>query len=540
MVVELPGVGVDQVEAVLEHFAAPQRLGRRELDRLQSLRRRSVRPDERGLIRFEGLEPGAYRLEASAPGAAPRRLEPIDVPGPVEVLPCEPIVLRAGARLTVAVKPSADRFGNPWIVELAEAVPMAIPVEPVLEVEADPLTGRAVIERVLPESEYEIRVRDRRHEVFHRELRQLDAGGDVMWEIDLDQIKVEGTVFAGGEPVAVSLRFSQDKTFLHTESNEVGEFTLSVSRPGEWFVEAAREAEAWIPLKEPVRIEPTPQRRPAKLELHLPQNELTGRVLQQDGRPVRRAFIQLSARSPAGLRTPGFQVFSDVDGRFRATGLPPGRYFVEALYRDRRSRPVEVELGEEEVRDDVELRLRSNQVLQGQVIGPAGPLPGVTVTGYPSGLTGPVALERQVTALDGSFELAVPPDAQSVGLTVLAPGFDLLLADVVVPQEDPLEVVVERGRGATVLVRFGDGNAMLFVHIAQHITPLPILVDSGWLFSQPGARIGDGEALVPGLPAGLQRWCRQDMRTFTRRCEEVWVAPGGLAKVDLKAPAGEE
>jgi protocatechuate 3,4-dioxygenase beta subunit len=127
-----------------------------------------------------------------------------------------------------------------------------------------------------------------------------------------------------------------------------------------------------------------------------PPATVAGRITEQEtGRPLSRALVNLTSADRSLAKT----AFTDADGRFEFSGVPPGRYSVVASAGDHRSThlsraygqsdsddplagpPVSVlTLAAAERRTDIDIALRRALGIEGRVVDPAGrPMAGVEV-----------------------------------------------------------------------------------------------------------------------------------------------------------------
>ena len=110
---------------------------------------------------------------------------------------------------------------------------------------------------------------------------------------------------------------------------------------------------------------------------------------------------------------------TEADGRFRITGVPPGRYQVWARrdgYPQGSTAPFQVELGR--AIDDLEIALGAGLTVEGQIVDDRGAaVAAATVTAHPQGGGEPVAA---TTGADGRYQLG--PLAGELRLSVTAVG----------------------------------------------------------------------------------------------------------------------
>ncbi len=153
--------------------------------------------------------------------------------------------------------------------------------------------------------------------------------------------------------------------------------------------------------------------------------DVSGRVLDQDGRPIPGALVSIAMRNLArGERSvPGqspepLTDTADAEGRWSAAGLPPGRYTVSASARGHLPATVDpLVLGAGEMRRGLDLTLvRGGRTLSGTVsdIG-GGPIEGALVRATSVGDGNVFQLFRApftaVSGADGRYALTLPDGA---------------------------------------------------------------------------------------------------------------------------------
>jgi len=172
---------------------------------------------------------------------------------------------------------------------------------------------------------------------------------------DPDPLELRGVVLEiganaplGGAQVTV-YQFGQDRArtiFGSIVTDSTGAFHFKPTRPGDYYVEAAKPDYFASAGDLPVAIAPPPSSTGTLITLTgthpsedlrfalMRYGELRGKVVNDDGKPLERLRVDLipepSAAMPAfssGLKLPR-SAFSEADGSFLAKGLTPGNYVV--------------------------------------------------------------------------------------------------------------------------------------------------------------------------------------------------------------------
>lgn len=167
---------------------------------------------------------------------------------------------------------------------------------------------------------------------------ELRAGGVVDVEIGVppkNPIHVTGRVLRDGEPVrAVAIQWLPAGADVYdlkriARTLDDGRYDVTLDRPGRYFVTGiAGEARPdWAVV--------VADARELAIDFELAPNAVEGRVVDEDGKPVAKATVELSVR--AGRRAPlvissmSLSTPSDAEGRFRFACLPEGTYAVHAF-----------------------------------------------------------------------------------------------------------------------------------------------------------------------------------------------------------------
>lgn len=411
-----------------------------------------VGPD--GFFQFGALRPGLYRVGVSQPGFALASAAPLEVWAGKETRLDKTLLLHRPLRLTVAVTPTLDGFGQPWLVRIdrgADAGP-ALAADAHREGVTNP-EGHFVVRDAAPGA-YAVEVSDSRENRFYSQPSvPVEGPEEARIEIALDLIDVEGTITLGGEPLAASLwfggRFGANRAEM--SSDREGKFAGVVARAGPWKVLISAPA-LEIESETKVEVEPDPQGI-AKVEIALPDTLLGGQVVDPEGHAVEHADVILGNLSDVQRTTSGAQ------GRFRFRGVATGLARLEANDRStgRSSDSVSVDLREEGAPAPIVLRLRETRRLEGRVISSFGPVAGARVVVFPRRPVGPGQDAR--TDLDGSFAVDVPKSTSSAVAIVSPPG-QALRAVELTPAEAPTEIPVGSAGGTLEISWLAPGGSL--------------------------------------------------------------------------------
>jgi len=214
---------------------------------------------------------------------------------------------------------------------------------------------------------------------FTETIEQQDA-----YELDfaLPVGRIRGRVTGNGEPlVNTRVTLSQDGPvrsgtmlgghYVDTLTDEDGRYEIEWVRPGTYTIAAGGSALGGLfgddpksfgrRVREDVEVRENEDVRGVDFDLEKP-GAVTGVVVDPAGRPVPEATVFVETESGAALERFSF-ISSDAAGRFRYSGLAPGRYRVNARGAGHASEspvPVEVRSGED---TEVELVVREGAML---------------------------------------------------------------------------------------------------------------------------------------------------------------------------------
>ncbi len=219
------------------------------------------------------------------------------------------------------------------------------------------------------------RGRDRR-----RSWAEVVAGETVEVLLSLRQgITVDGIVVdAGGMPVAgADVRVSEtDFDGLHghivTRSADDGTFRIEGVESGRYI---SARAEGWAPSSQHAFFAEPGSTVPLRLVLPGPGGAVAGRVVDGSGAPVPRAAVMIGSRDiPHGsyaVRAAPVTTWTDAEGAFEATGIPPGPTPIVARARGFGPAEVTVDVVAPGTAQAI-LTLAAGVQIEGTVFGPHG------------------------------------------------------------------------------------------------------------------------------------------------------------------------
>ncbi len=144
---------------------------------------------------------------------------------------------------------------------------------------------------------------------------------------------VSGRVVHGltGEPVRKAVvTLTMQRTTVQATTGSDGVFRVVQVQPGEYRISANRPGFLRATYQSAVKVEAGQSMSGIEIRMN-PQSVVAGKVVDEDGDPVERAFVSLISARGTTLRRGQMQSGATNDlGEFRLAGVPPGRYFVVA------------------------------------------------------------------------------------------------------------------------------------------------------------------------------------------------------------------
>ena len=395
-----------------------------------------------GFFHFEKVLPGEYFLIASEPGQPKAWSSLIRIEGERSFELPEPIVLRPWPPLSVRIDPPRDPYGDPWKPTLY-AIERPFPEE--LKARGRSLDG---VEQgrgswsfgKLPPGEYELRVSGPSEVLWHRQRLQV-APGRGSFDIRIPTVWTTGQVTYQGEPLAVRLGVSGARSSRQIESDAQGRFSTWLTREEEWTVRVEMPGLEPVVLEDKVRMA-----RSGRLDIRVPDTRLTVDVVDEEGRRVPRAWVNVYGE----IRNQGP---ADDLGRFEIVGLNPGpkRLLVGKLdpHRQAEEIPIQVKAGGRT--PPVRVVLPNVLDLRGRVLPRFGSAAGARVVTWSTALKDRMWVYSTEADEDGEVRLSLPLGTQTASLLVYSPGSALRILQPEVRRERLLEMPVEVVGGTLVL-----------------------------------------------------------------------------------------
>ena len=425
-----------------------------EMDR-PSARIVKVRPDARGFFVFDGVAAGAYALEARQAEFAPLARAPIQVAKREDTELAPALVLERPVTLTIEVRPPTDGNGAAWDLHLFSlSVGEAMSMEEVFEAKASP-EGRLERRGLAPGS-YEVMLMDSQDNMFLVEDVEVSPGSQTL-VLETKLVAVTGRVTLAGKPLVADVYFGgvhPGPTSTPMRSDEQGAFGGVISREGTWDVSVEAASPMVRSRLRNVDVKVSPSLGKAEVDLRVPDNKLTGRVVDDQQQPVAKARVDRLNPDAAQF----VEATTGDDGTFELVALAPGHVAVSASDRTgdgpRRSEDVRVEIPDEGSAPSVKLVLARENDLEVHLVGESGEaVEGAAVmvwpdpSEYPTFGSGSVASDAA-----GVVKVTLPAGARRAAIMVLPQGYAFRALDVGVDRDKPVTVVLSRYGGALRLV----------------------------------------------------------------------------------------
>ncbi len=496
----------------------------------------SGRTDD-GHFELSPVQPGIYDLTIEKAGFTPARQADVRVrAGKVTSLP-EPILLRQPATLEIFLTPPVPSGADVWRVQLlkrlrsggVELIDSIIP-------EVDP--GGGWLANGLEPGAYRIHVGTERSPRWIEDDVTLEPGLNMV-NLDVGGVPIEGHLSAGDEPVEGSIWFGgrSGETSVRVEADRHGRFEGVLPREGDWPLDISRRGDSGVQRLSPVEVRRQADGGPVSIEIALPDTALQGLVVDDAGRAVPDAIVEVLNSEERRLEA---TIESDAQGEFEIVGLEPGSFSVEASSGDRRSQAEQVDLDEGEELPKVKLVLAGEKIVNGIVLGDSRPVPGARILGIPSlAKPGPVPVVSVVTGADGRFTTKIPGDAVGLRVLVQAPGFGLRpMTWTVLPEHGDVRIDLSSVHG--VLRLFAGGESSLDGALLDYEgTSFPVQLYrqlGGSMSGGPGTG-SDRELVLGNMPSGMYTLCLPG--GSESRCTSELLPPDGLASLGVEADEGE-
>lgn len=494
------GTPAEKCRVRLEPASAPGQPNDRVLDFLRSVASEAS-CQRKGFFQFSAVAAGSYALVAQE-GDAQARMAPVEVWDGAESRITTPISLLRPLDFEVKLSPPLDWLGQPWRFEARRAIEYRSGwEEPSFRVEASP-EGQVRIPKK-PPGRFWITVYDGRgNAVFSDRYVELTNSAQP-YLIDIDLLRIEGTVRFGDEPVAGRLFFGgrNGTTSIVMMADEDGRFEGPLPKPGHWLV----DVDATEPrLKASVQVEIRPKDGRASVDIELPGTRVYGRVVDPSGAPARGALVDLTSIVST------LQTRADEKGEFEFQAFPEGTLEISAEGTDGKredSDSYRFQASEDSPHGPVVLILRRNEVVRGKVLAATGPVIGATVSAWPlDGGDGTVSTVR--SGIEGSFEIKVPEGTRSLRIILSPPAGALKSLDVnISPQAELLLQVEPQGGELVVDVGKEDSFEGKVLAIWQGDIGIPLGILTRWAEGNGVRFLKDGQVRIPQLAPGSYTVC---------------------------------
>ena len=474
----------------------------------------------RGLVQLAPVPPGSYSLEVSAPGFATARVQHVEVFERSESTLRNPIRLEPPVTVAIQLVPPRTPHEAPWRVELFRHEDVTRRFQGAGKGPTDQ-SGVYTSAGQAP-GRYRVTVRDGKDNIYASRELVIHSPADAAQVIELDVIRVNGTVKLGTKPVAAELLFGgrSGAEKIEAEADEEGRFNVALPRAGRWTVDVAAGSENIFSV-----VEVALDKDEDDVEIALPDTEVSGWVTGPAGERATHGHIDLI--TPAGVVTRSI----DEDGTFRIRGVKPGASTISATdsRTNEHSRSVRLTLIEGKPLENVELVLDPLRDLTGTVFSSGQPIAGARVTAY--GLVEGIARqERAVSDVTGTFRLSLPETASKILLIVAAAGRTLQVQAVHAPRE-PIRIELAPAGGVLRLkLTPGAQRPRIFAGDVDMPVPVTDLLEWARAHGQPPTK----DLLeLPHMAPGTYRLCAIPKARAAEVCRAGTLARGAVLELAL-------
>jgi len=511
-------------------------------DKRIATQRLQARPTARGFFEIDGVEPGAYFLEARQEGYSAARASNVQVKPGIESALRHPLVLSHPRRATFQVSPPLTAEGGRWQLELVRARPEGLERLPSTNCDD---SGSAEVTSLAP-GHYFVQVTsaDRSQKALATEIDIESA--DSFWPLDVNLIAVRGLVKLGDEPLGgARLVFggSTGRESFAVTTDVKGRFEGAVTREGRWVVEIQSTDPSVHRVLRRVEVRRVLGRSYARVELTLPDLTLAGVVVDEEFVPQR---AQVDYR-PEGADNDPTVIVTDRDGIFEERGLPPGRLELWASTKEGESDALQVVLSEGIESEPLQVVVRKRRELRGLVRDALGPVIGATVMLRDAGRSMDRG-DEVTTGVDGRFAAKLIPAQLTVAsVNVTAPGRAMYLTrrSLPPPGEDLVLDLAREGGAVELSFPPQDWDWLLLVRGGAS-TWYGILRSWASLHADAGGSVGVDRLAVPQLEPGEWSACLVEPGSaewlsvagmgspVKGRCLPFMVSPGSRSALDLR------
>jgi hypothetical protein len=502
-----------------------------------------TRTNARGFFQIENPAPGMVTLTARQERFAAARRSGIEVRPDLEANLSEPLVLVPPLTFQLSLDPPLDPAGEPWRVRMSE--PVHDPSIPVPGFQGRATPAGIWEQPGLSPGTYEVAVSDHERQWLIQSMEL--APGRTSLSLRLEGLQLQGRITLGDEPLEATLRMfgRPGRESAQFRADRHGRFEGLIPVEGLWDVEVQAPAEGIGVKLEPVEVRRSPGQNVARVEIRLPDTELTGTVVDERGEPVEDARVVLAPQ-----RKRPVTVEAGKEGRFTARGLPPGTVLVHSEHERTESESEWMQaLLEEDEPASLRLVLQRRVRITGRVFSPHGPVPGAQIMAA-SDITeaGAGSLDQAVTGPAGEFEVRMPQSSQRINLTVIALGYPIRMLAVPLKLETVVEIPLETV-GGTLVIDLGGRTLQEALGqraglLAHGGTFVPFGTVAGWARLLRAPQKDPYRLVVPNVEAGEYLLCfgAEGQMAYLRggdtsgpQCSRGTLAP--LQELTLSLPA---
>ncbi|HEX6088348.1 MAG TPA: carboxypeptidase-like regulatory domain-containing protein [Thermoanaerobaculia bacterium] len=472
----------------------------------------------RGLVQLAPVPPGSYSLEVSAPGFATARVEHVEVFERSESTVRNPLRLEPPVTIAIQLVPPRAPQESSWHVDLFRQEEATSRFQRAGRGQAD-ASGLFTSTGHAP-GHYRVSIRDTDDNIYASRELVVHSPADATHTIELDVVRVRGTVKLGTKPVAAALLFGGrgGAEKIAAEADEEGRFGAALPRAGRWIVDVDAKREHIFSV-----VEVTLDKGEDDVEIVLPDTEVSGWVVGSAGERVTRGNIDLM--TPAGVVSRPLEN----DGTFRVRGVKPGASTISATDSRTRehSRAMRLTLTEGTPLENVELVVDPLRDVSGTVFSNGQPIAGVRVTAYGI-VEGAGRQERTVTDVTGAFRLALPETASQIILVVAGAGRTLQVQSVRAPQE-PLRIELAPA-GGVLRLKVAPGAQRPRIFAGDVGIPLSDLLE--WARAN-GQQLTRELLEIPHMAPGPYRLCATPQGAAAEVCREGTLARGAVLELTV-------
>lgn len=495
--------------------------------------------DERGFFAFSGVDPGSYRITASASkdvGSDERDLV-VRQDGETELL--EPLTLDRRVSLRVAITPPVDPSGFAWHVVVTR--PFDSQDRRSLDESAD-LTG-IVNMRNLPPGPYRVSVTPKGKSTAFV-TRSIEMPRDAALTIDIQSTRVVGTVRMKDRPLAAAMLWLGGKDRspgVTLTSGPDGDFSgvvpLNPDEPWEITISASTPTIERTVRQRPVRENETTVR----LDLEIPTAMIEGVVLEANGLPAPSGIVNV-VEADGDL----MQAHVGADGRFELVGLEPGDYTAYAEGNGGRTSERSLVAVSKDGISSVKLTLGAGLRLTGRLTTEDGTaVPGARI--YVNSVEVPALVWiPRVTSQTGEFKLLLPDATRTVDVFVIARGFAFKAFRAPVNTDQQLVILMRQNGGSLAMTApIAEDSSGRIPYVVHQGTALPLMfLLNDLVATSKGIDKDTFLSMAPHMEPGAYGLCFANAAEIgsisqSTRCSFGNLPPFGSLALSVSAPTAK-